>query len=114
MTGFIDTYLDLNFKEQVEFEEELSKVEGAKKEAVMELTTSWKREGIKEGIKEGKLEGKLDLLLMLLTHRFGPLRGVEERQIRDLPEQQVEKLAEAILDFQSREEFTAWLVKAQS
>ena len=49
LTGFIDTYLDLNLKEQVEFEEALSKVEGAKKEAVMELTTSWKREGIKEG-----------------------------------------------------------------
>jgi len=104
LTGFIDTYLDLNLKEQVEFEEALSKVEGAKKEAVMELTTSWKREGIKEGEK--------NLLIKMLTHRYGPLSEAEEGQVRGLKEKKVEKLAEAILDFQSREEFTTWLAKA--
>jgi len=106
---FIDTYLDLNFKEQVEFEEELSKVEGAKKEAVMELTTSWER----KGIIEGKREGEINLLIKQLTRRYGLLTEVEERQIRDLPEEQVESLAEAILDFQNRVEFTTWLAKTQ-
>jgi len=117
LTGFIDTYLDLNFKEQVEFEEELSKVEGSKKEAVMELTTSWKREGIIEGIREGKREGikegEIKLLLTMLTRRYGPLTEAEESGVQGLSEEQLERLAEAILDFQSREEFTTWLAKAQ-
>jgi len=122
LTGFIDTYLDLNFKEEVKFAEELSKIEGEKKEAVMELTTSWerkgiiqgKREGIKEGIIEGKREGEINLLVKQLTRRYGPLTSAEESGVQGLEQEQLEGLAEAILDFQSREEFTIWLDKAQS
>ena len=57
--------------------------------------------------------GEKNLLIKMLTHRYGPLSEAEEGQVRGLKEKKVEKLAEAILDFQSREEFTTWLAKAQ-
>ncbi len=101
VSGFIDTYLELNKQEQIQFEQELSKVEGKKKEAVMELTTSWKREGIREG--------EINLLVKQLTRRLGALSLEEETEVRSLNVTQLENLGEAILDFQSREDFTSWL-----
>lgn len=75
----------------------------------MELTTSWKR----EGIKEGRREGRRDLLLTLLTHRFGALSPEEEAQIAEMKEAQLERLGKALLDFKNRQDLTNWLTKSR-
>ncbi len=75
----------------------------------MELTTSWKR----EGIKEGRREGRRDLLLMQLIHRFGALSPEEEAQIAEMKEAQLERLGKALLDFKNRQDLTNWLTKSR-
>lgn len=48
-------------------------------------------------------------LLRLLRRRFGVLPSVQEDRIRSLSLAQVEALAEALLDFQTPGELSAWL-----
>src|SRR6185503_14136404 len=56
LAAFIDTYLALNSAEQAVFQRELAASQGTAQEAVMELITSWQRQGREEGRKEGKRE----------------------------------------------------------
>ena len=50
IAGFVDSYLALTAKEELAFRGELVKLQdGTEKETVMELTTSWQRQGRAEG-----------------------------------------------------------------
>jgi hypothetical protein len=55
ISGFVGAYLELNKEELVVFKKEIGKL--AKEEEVLEITNSWKEEGIIEGLREGKVEG---------------------------------------------------------
>jgi hypothetical protein len=101
VSAFVDTYLSLDEQEQAKFERELRKLEPPRQEEVMELTTSWKREGIREGERK--------VVLKLLTRRFGTLQPEEEKQIAKLDTEKLEQLAQDFLDFKDREELTDWL-----
>ena len=100
-------------------------------EAVMELTTSWKEEGIQiglkqglqqgrlEGIQEGKLEGRLEgklegeraVVLRLLTRRFGVLQARDRKRVERLSLEQLDALAVALLDFTSKADLKTWLAE---
>ncbi|MBW4506823.1 MAG: hypothetical protein KME64_09970 [Scytonematopsis contorta HA4267-MV1] len=56
ISGFVDTYLQLNAKEEKVFQAEISKIGLDEREEIMEIVTSWERKGKKEGKKEGKQE----------------------------------------------------------
>ena len=105
VSGFIDSYLPLNEKQQTEFNQEFEKTNLNKKEAVMQIVTSWMR----EGIAQGKVEGELNIISKQLTWRYGPLTMEEEAQLKTLKTDQLENLAEAFLDFKDRSDLTAWL-----
>jgi len=53
-----------------------------------------------EGRQEGRLEGEAKVTLRQLNRRCGPLTGATSAQIRALPMDQLEALADALLDFQ--------------
>jgi predicted transposase YdaD len=110
ISGFIDTYLRLNREETLRFEREADTVLTTNEKATMlELTTSWKEEGLQEGLQQGRLEESLRLTLRLLQRRFGPLPAEIEARLRALSLEQAESLAEALLDFTSLTDLTTWL-----
>src|SRR5437867_3247420 len=67
ISGFVDSYLRLNDEEREAFGREVSVLTRDEQETVMQLTTSWKEEGIVEGLRRGKKE----LVIRLLRRRFG-------------------------------------------
>ena len=52
ISGFVDTYLNLDETEEQIFRDELGKIEAEDKEQVMEIVTSWMRTGIEQGRKK--------------------------------------------------------------
>jgi predicted transposase YdaD len=80
-------------------------------------------QGRSEGLQEGRLEGRdagmregrqaeaAALALRQLQRRFGALPpAAQQAQLQALPLAQLEALAEALLDFQSPNDLTAWLL----
>ena len=68
-----------------------------------------RQEGLQEGLQEGRQEGEAAVTLRLLTRRCGPLAEATTAQIQALPLEQLEALADALLDFQGPADLAAWL-----
>ena len=72
-----------------------------------------KEEGRLEGQLEGRLEGRLEgesaLILRLLQRRFGAVDEVLTARIQALEIEQLESLAEALLDFTALNDLVLWL-----
>ncbi|ELS05332.1 hypothetical protein Xen7305DRAFT_00050750 [Xenococcus sp. PCC 7305] len=124
ISGFIDTYLNLDESEEQIFQTELGTIELEEREQVMEIVTSWMRTGIKQGREEGLLEGRqegliegrqeglereTDLVLRQLKRKIGPLTPEIEAQVKRLEIQELENLGETLLDFEQIEDLTNWL-----
>ena len=110
ISGFIDTYLQLNAHEAAQFQTALVQAQLQEQEVVMEIVTSWMR----EGIQQGKHEEALALVLRLLRRRVGPLDAADEAQIRRLSLEALEELGEALLDFTQMAEVVTWLQAHQA
>jgi hypothetical protein len=74
----------------------------------MELTTSWKEEGIKIGRREGR-QRECELILRMLRKRLGILKCATEARIRELSFDKLEGLGVASLDFTSAADLKNWL-----
>ena len=59
--------------------------------------------------QEGRQEGEAAVTLRQLNRRCGPLSEVTTAQIQALPLEELEALADALLDFQGPADLTAWL-----
>ena len=59
--------------------------------------------------QEGRQEGEAAVTLRQLNRRCGPLSEVTTVQIQALSLEQLEALADALLDFQGPADLTAWL-----
>ncbi|MFB2837246.1 Rpn family recombination-promoting nuclease/putative transposase [Floridanema evergladense] len=72
-----------------------------------------KEEGRIEGRIEGQLEGRqqeaANLVVRILLHRFGELSDELRGRISNLPLSVLEDLSEALLDFSSLDDLSAWL-----
>ena len=62
-----------------------------------------------EGRQEGRHEGEAAVTLRQLNRRCGPLTGATTAQIQALPVDQLEALADALLDFQGPADLSSWL-----
>ncbi|MCP9926034.1 DUF4351 domain-containing protein [Synechococcus lacustris] len=62
-----------------------------------------------EGRQEGEARGEAKVTLRQLNRRCGPLSEANTAQIRALPLEQLEALADALLDFQGPTDLVAWL-----
>ena len=69
----------------------------------------WLAEGRQEGREEGRQQEAASDTLRLLTRRCGPLSEATTARIQSLPLEQLESLAEALLDFQGADDLAAWL-----
>ena len=77
----------------------------------------WLAEGRQEGRQEGEACGEArgeareaaKMTFRLLNRRCGPLTGATTAQIQALPLEQLEALADALLDFQGPADLDAWL-----
>jgi Domain of unknown function (DUF4351) len=112
--GFVDTYLRLEPAEALQFTHQADRVlDHVEKEKIMELTTSWKEEGRAEGKAEGRAEGRVEgearVVLRQLQRRCGPLPLPLQERVGGLSSDQLENLAEALLDFTSTAELEKWL-----
>ncbi|WP_341885456.1 DUF4351 domain-containing protein [Synechococcus sp. UW140] len=69
----------------------------------------WLAEGRQEGEARGEARGEAKVTLRQLNRRCGPLSEANTAQIRALPLEQLEALADALLDFQGPTDLVAWL-----
>ncbi len=109
ISGFIDTYLQLTAAETKLYSAEIGTLDDQQQEKVMEIVTSWMKEGIKQGREEGRQEGAATLMSRLLQRRLGPLEPSALDSVKKLSLEQLEELSEALLDFKSLSEFHLWL-----
>ena len=113
ISAFVDTYLRLNQRETLLFDQQAATLLGeTEKATVMELTTSWKEEGIEIGRQEGRQEGRereCQLILRQLRKRLGPLEPAWETRIRQSSFDQLEELGEASVDFTAALDLQQWL-----
>lgn len=114
VSGFIDNYLSLNAEERLIFDKEAVKLNRVERRKVMELTTSWKEEGLQQGLQQGRLEGQLKLLKLIerqLQRCCGSLPKKTKSRLQVLSPSQLEELAEALLDFKTPEDLDTWLYR---
>jgi predicted transposase YdaD len=69
----------------------------------------WLAEGRQEGLQEGEAREAAKMTLRLLNRRCGPLTDATTSRIQALPLEQLEVLADALLDFQGPADLAAWL-----
>lgn len=101
ISGFIDTYLNLNESEEQVFRSELGTIELDRREEVMQIVTSWMRTGIQQG--------QVSMVMRQLKRKFGEIDSNVEAQIQKLSSPQLEDLSEALLDFERVEDLITWL-----
>jgi len=65
--------------------------------------------GREEGRQEGEAQGEAKVTLRQLNRRCGPLSDATTARIQALPLQQLETLADALLDFAGASDLEAWL-----
>jgi Domain of unknown function (DUF4351) len=109
LLGFVDTYLELAPGENTRLLEQLGRIEGKQKEAVMQIVTSWERQGIEKGRQEGRQEQGSALVLRQLKRKLGKISKPIEQTIATLPINRLNDLGEALLDFNSETDLRDWL-----
>jgi hypothetical protein len=105
ISGFVDTYLNLNPDEEQIFQNQLSTMELQEQEQIMEITTSWEQ----KGIVKGREEEKLSIALRLLNRKLGTLPDEISMQIKSLESSQLDTLTEDLLLFETLEDLINWL-----
>jgi predicted transposase YdaD len=68
-----------------------------------------RQEGEAQGVARGRALGEASVTLRLLNRRCGPLSKATTARIQALPLEQLEHLAEALLDFSGPTDLAAWL-----
>jgi hypothetical protein len=84
ISGFIDTYLNLNESEEQVFQSELGTIELDEREEVMQIVTSWMRTGIQQG--------QVSMVMRQLKHKFGDITPDLEARIKRLSSPQLTEL----------------------
>jgi flagellar biosynthesis/type III secretory pathway protein FliH len=122
IAGFMENYLALNAREELDFQASLDKIEDSKqKNRVMQLMTSWERKGRQEGRKQGRregleegrdrglLEGQVETVKRQLRVLFGRITSAQAKRIDSLEDKKISDLAEALLNFSSARDLENWL-----
>ncbi|NCQ72174.1 MAG: DUF4351 domain-containing protein, partial [Microcystis aeruginosa W13-16] len=76
ISGFIDTYLNLNPVEEIQFQEEISTFSQPVQEGVMQITTSWMRQGEISTFSQPVQEGVMQITTSWM--RQGIEQGIEQ------------------------------------
>ncbi len=84
----------------------INRFEEERKMALVSPTVQLARE---EGREEGEIIGEQKVIIRLLNRRLGEIEAPLIEQIRKLPVEQLEELAEALLDFSTVADLEQWL-----
>jgi hypothetical protein len=84
ISGFIDTYLQLNGAELKKFESEVKTLQFEETEEVMEIVTSWMKDGIKQGRKEGREAGIKEAVMEILSARFNAVPPAVKKKLKTI------------------------------
>lgn len=76
----------------------------------MEIVTSW----MEQGIEQGKQQGRLSLVIQQLNSLLGEISPALQNTIENLPNDQLESLALALLRFRTLDDLEIWLQEHQS
>jgi predicted transposase YdaD len=79
--------------------------------AYREIYGLGRQEGRQEGQQEGRQAEATAMTQRLLQRRFGPLAPEQQACLQALPLAELEALADALLDFQTAADLTAWLAQ---
>jgi predicted transposase YdaD len=109
ISGFIDTYLNLNQQEESTFQSLLSTMELQEQEQIMEITTSWEQKVILKGRQQGRQEGQSNTILRLLNLKLGTLSNEISTQIKSLEPNQLDMLTIDLLGFETLDDLHRWL-----
>jgi predicted transposase YdaD len=92
-------------------EEQIMVIAGIPREEIRHTRAvqDWLAEGEAKGRQEGEALGEAKVTLRQLNRRCGPLSEATTAQIQALPLEQLEALADALLDFQGPADLAAWL-----
>ena len=101
ISGFVDTYLLLNPEEELQFNQELSTFIESTQEDVMQLTTSWMRQGLEQG--------KRETIERLMLKKFGAIADPYLVAIERLGLEELESLTDVFLDFNTIQDLEQWL-----
>ena len=107
ISGFVDTYLNLNQQEESVFQSQLTKMDLQEQEQIMEITTSWEQKGIAKGVTQGQSS----LVIQQLNRKFGTLDSSVSDKIKNLNSEQLNSLGLELLSFQTKDELRNWLSK---
>jgi len=77
--------------------------------AAQDWLAAGRQEGRQEGLEEGRRDEAAAMTLRQLNRRCGPLSEATTAQIQALPLEQLEALADALLEFQGPADLAAWL-----
>jgi predicted transposase YdaD len=77
--------------------------------AVQDWLAEGRQKGLQEGLQEGEDREAAKMTLRQLNRRCCPLSEATTAQIQALPLEQLESLADALLDFQGPADLAAWL-----
>ena len=77
--------------------------------AYREIYGLGRQEGRQEGQQEGRQAEAAAMTQRLLQRRFGPLATAKQARLQALPLAELEALADALLDFQTAADLSAWL-----
>src|SRR6202043_1183300 len=102
-------YLPLTVNEMKQYEADMSKLNKPQQEAVMEITTSWEKQGLEQGRQQGRQEGIFSVVSRLLNRRLAPLPSSILKRVHNLPTEHLEALSEALLDFTGADGLEQWL-----
>ncbi len=69
--------------------------------------------GLQQGLQQGVQQGEVLVVLRLLRHQLGEIPAQVEEQVRGLPLEQVEALAEALLKFRQLADLLTWLERRE-
>ena len=92
-------------------EEQIMVIAGIPREEIRHTRAvqDWLAEGRQEGLQKGEAREAAKMTLRLLNRRCGPLADATTAQIQALPVDQLEALADALLDFTGPADLAAWL-----
>lgn len=116
---FIDAYLPLTTpQQQQKFRDEVERMAPDERKKVMEYLTPTERIGFDRGIVEGKIEGKkegkVEFALKMLSKKLGELSKTIQRKLLKLTDDQIDELALALFEFQTKAELNRWLKEKNS
>ena len=108
ISGFVDTYLTLSAEEETQFKAEVQQVTPDTRGKLMEIVTSWQREGRKEGREENR-EIITKLILRLLERELGQLPNELVGKVQKLDSNELDRLEQQLTEIDTVNKLDSWL-----